>query len=192
MAKEFTNKHRCFGDGDSLYEKYHDEEWGVQSHDDRYLFEMLCLEGAQAGLSWITVLKKRNDYKKAFYNFDVTKISKMTNSELDTILTTSNIIKNKLKVYSVRKNAQAFIKVQQDFGSFDKYIWNFIKFKPIKNHFKTEKEIPAQTELSKKISKDLKNRGFSFVGPTIIYSYMQAIGMVIDHPQNCILYSDLS
>ncbi|MCP4356326.1 MAG: DNA-3-methyladenine glycosylase I [Proteobacteria bacterium] len=188
MQKEIQ-KHRCFGNGDSLYEKYHDTEWGIPTHDERLLFEMLCLEGAQAGLSWLTILRRREDYKNAFHNFDVLKVSNMTDSDLEKLLTSSNIIKNKLKVYSVRKNAKSFIKVQQKFGSFDKYIWGFVDFTPIKNNFKTEKDIPAETDLSKTISKDLKKRGFSFVGPTIIYAYMQAIGMVNDHPQNCHAYN---
>jgi DNA-3-methyladenine glycosylase I len=170
-----------------FYKKYHDKEWGVPLHNDKKLFEMLILEGAQAGLSWQTILQKRDNYKKAFYSYDIKKISKMTDSQLNKLLTQKEnpIIRNRLKIYSVRKNALAFLKIQKEFGSFDKYIWNFVNNKPIINHPKTMSEIPAFTKLSEKISKDLKKRGFSFVGKTIIYAFMQAIGMVNDHEKNC-------
>jgi len=170
-----------------FYKKYHDEEWGIPVHNDKKLFEMLILEGAQAGLSWQTILQRRNNYKKVFHSYDTKKISKMTDGDLNKILnaTENPIIRNRLKVYSVRKNALAFLEIQKEFGSFDKYIWNFIDNKQIVNHYKNSSEIPAFTELSEKISKDLKKRGFSFIGKTIIYAFMQAIGMVDDHLENC-------
>ncbi|MCT4612312.1 MAG: DNA-3-methyladenine glycosylase I [Clostridia bacterium] len=177
---------RCFWVGkDQIYIDYHDNEWGVPVHDDRKLFEMLTLEGAQAGLSWITVLKKRENYKKAFNNFDVSKISNYDQNKIDELLHNEGIIRNRLKINSTVTNAKAFINVQDEFGSFDKYIWSFVNNTPIINNFKTQDELPTKTELSDKISKDLKKRGFKFVGSTIIYAYMQAIGMVNDHMTNC-------
>ena len=182
-------KTRCDWANNALdfYKKYHDEEWGVPEHNDKKLFEMLILEGAQAGLSWETILKRRDVYKKTFYNYDIKKISKMTDNDLNKILniTENPIIRNKLKVYSVQKNALAFLEIQKKFGSFDKYIWNFIDNKQRVNHYKNSSEIPAFSKLSEKISKDLKKRGFSFIGKTIIYAFMQAIGMVDDHLENC-------
>lgn len=171
------------------YQKYHDEEWGMPVHDDRKHFEMLILEGAQAGLSWETVLKKREGYKSAFNNFDAKKCASMSDEELEKLMSNENIIRNRLKIFSVRKNAVAFIKIQKEFGSFDKYIWNFVGGKPIVNNFKTTAEIPAETELSKKISKDLKKRGMTFVGPTIIYAHMQAVGLVNDHITSCFRFN---
>ncbi|MBW2998650.1 DNA-3-methyladenine glycosylase I [Candidatus Woesearchaeota archaeon] len=170
---------------EEIYIKYHDEEWGVPTHDDRLLFEMLILEGAQAGLSWITVLKKRENYKLAFDNFDVKKVSKYDENKVQELLNNEGIIRNKLKIRSAIKNAKMFIEIQKEFGSFDKYIWGFVNNKPIKNKFKSLSELPAKTELSDKISKDLKKRGMSFIGSTIIYAYMQAIGMVDDHQTDC-------
>lgn len=172
-----------------LYVKYHDEEWGVPVHDDVKLFEMLTLEGAQAGLSWAIVLNKREGYKKAFHNFDIQKVAKMNDEELEKLLSSTEIIRNRLKVFSVRKNAIAYLKIQEEYGSFDTYIWGFVNNKPIINSWKSIKEIPAKTELSDKISKDLKKRGMTFVGSTIIYAYMQAIGMVNDHTTDCFRYS---
>lgn len=170
-----------------FYKKYHDEEWGVPVHNDKKLFEMLILEGAQAGLSWQTILQRRDNYKKAFHNYDIKKISKMTDDELNKLLTQKEnpIIRNRLKVYSVHKNALAFLKIQKEFGSFDKYIWNFVNNKPIINNPKNMSKIPIFTPLSEKISKDLKKRGFSFIGKTIIYAFMQAVGMVDDHIADC-------
>lgn len=167
------------------YEHYHDSEWGVPVHDDALLFEMLILEGAQAGLSWYTILKRRDGYRKAFKNFDVEKAAQMTDSELEAQLTNPDIIRNRLKVFSVRKNAQVFIKIQQEFGSFDKYIWGFVGGKTKINRPKTLQDIAPKTPESDAISKDLKKRGMSFVGSTIIYAYMQAIGMVNDHTAGC-------
>lgn len=172
------------------YQKYHDLEWGVPVHDDNKHFEMLILEGAQAGLSWETVLKKRQGYKKAFYNFDVQKCSKMTDNELEKLLHNPEIIRNRLKVFSVRKNAIAFIKIQEEFGSFDNYIWKFVGNKPIVNNFTSISQIPAKTEVSDKVSKDLKKRGMSFVGSTIIYAHMQATGLVNDHTTDCFRFSE--
>src|SRR5574344_990487 len=154
------------------YIKYHDEEWGVPVFDDKRFFEMLILEGAQAGLSWSTILKKRNGYKKAFKDFDVLKVSKMSDLELTKLLSNSEIIRNRLKVFSARKNAIVFLKIQKEFGSFSNYIWGFVDNKPIINHWENIKDVPSKTILSDKISKDLKKRGMSFVGSTIIYSYL--------------------
>lgn len=172
------------------YQKYHDEEWGVPVHDDNKHFEMLLLEGAQAGLNWEIVLKKREGYKKAFNNFDIKKCSKMSDGELENLMQNSNIIRNRLKIFSVRKNAIVFIKLQEEFGSFDNYIWRFVDNKPLINNIKNLSEIPTKTEISDKISKDLKKRGMSFVGSTIIYAYMQAIGLVNDHTTDCFRFSD--
>lgn len=179
-------KKRCFGDNASeqLIE-YHDKEWGIPVHDDHKLFEMLTLEGAQAGLSWQTVLKKREEYTKAFHKFDPKKVAKMSDSELNDLIADSGIIKNKLKVYSVRKNAIAFLSIEKEFGSFDKYLWAYVDNKPIINHWKSWPEVPVHTPLSEKISKDLKKRGMTFVGPTIIYTLMQAVGLVNDHLTDC-------
>lgn len=184
---------RCSWCGtDPLYVKYHDEEWGVPVHDDRELFEMLILEGAQAGLSWITILKKRENYKKLFDNFEVTKVSKYSNKKISKLLENPGIIRNKLKVNSTVTNAQAFLKILEEFGSFDKYIWQFVGGKPITHKFKSLKEFPAKTEVSDLISKNLKKRGFKFVGSTICYAFMQATGMVNDHTTDCFRYKKLS
>lgn len=170
-----------------LYVEYHDKEWGVPVHCDRKLFEMLVLEGAQAGLSWETVLNKREYYKNVFYDFDVVKVSKMSDEELEILLKNSKIIKNRLKVFSARKNAKVFLDIQKDLGSFNKYIWGYVDNKPIVNNWASSSEVPVSTQLSITISKDLKKRGMSFVGPTIIYSYMQAVGIVNDHVNGCYL-----
>jgi len=166
------------------YIHYHDTEWGVPVHDDRLLFELLILEGAQAGLSWYTILKRREGYRKAFKNFDVAKCAKMTDTELEKVLATGEIIRNRLKVFSVRKNASAFLVIQKEFGSFDAYIWQFVGGKPKINR---PKKTLANTRESDAISKDLKKRGMSFVGTTIIYAYMQAVGMMNDHMSDCFL-----
>lgn len=167
---------------------YHDEEWGRPQHNDQKLFEFLILEGAQAGLSWITILKRREGYKKAFSNFDVHKVSKYSQKHVSKLLKDESIIRNKLKINSAINNAKQFLKIQEEFGSFDRYIWNFVDYSPIKNNFKNLSDLPASTEISEKLSKDLKKRGFSFVGPTICYALMQAIGMVNDHAQECFMY----
>jgi DNA-3-methyladenine glycosylase I len=181
---EMNKKIRCFGETE-LYAKYHDEEWGVEVHDDRKLFEMLILEGAQAGLSWETVLKKREGYREAFYDFDVFRVSKMTDDELEKLRSFEGIIRNRLKIYSARKNALVFLDIVNEFGSFDKYIWDFVDGKQIVNHWPSFEAVPVNTETSDSISKDLKKRGMSFVGSTIMYAYMQAVGMVDDHLETC-------
>ncbi len=167
------------------YQKYHDQEWGVPVHDDKKHFEMLVLEGAQAGLSWETVLKKRKGYKKAFYDWDVQKCAQMSDQDLEKLIQNPDIIRNRLKIFSVRKNAAAFLQIQKEFGSFDNYIWKYVGGKPIINNFTSISQIPAKTELSDKIAKDLKKRGMSFVGSTIIYAHMQATGLVCDHTVDC-------
>ena len=169
---------RCKWAKDEPNITYHDKEWGRPQHDDTRLFEFLILEGAQAGLSWVTILKRRDGYRKAFSDFDALKVSKYTQKRVEKLLQDESIIRNKLKVNSAINNAKAFLKVQVEFGSFDEYLWGFVNHKPIKNRFKKLSDIPASTEISEKLSKDLKKRGFSFVGPTICYALMQAIGMV--------------
>ncbi|TYP77148.1 DNA-3-methyladenine glycosylase I [Aquimarina intermedia] len=182
-------KRRChWCSSDPLYIDYHDQEWGVPVHDDTVLFEFLLLESFQAGLSWITILKKREHFRKAFDNFDYQHIALYDNDKKEVLLQNPGIIRNKLKVNSAVTNAQNFIKVQQEFGSFDSYIWGFVNNKPIKNHWKYYEDCPATTPLSDAISKDLKKRGFKFVGSTIVYAFMQAIGMVNDHEVNCFKY----
>ncbi|MHA2392312.1 MAG: DNA-3-methyladenine glycosylase I [Promethearchaeota archaeon] len=174
-----------------LMNKYHDEEWGTPVHDDKILFEFLILEGAQAGLSWNTILKKRENFRKAFDNFDYKKIAKYDDRKIEELLDNSGIIRNKLKINAAITNAKALLKVQEEFGTFDKYIWNFVNNTPINNNFKTLDELPSQTQISKTISKDLKKRGFKFVGPTIIYSFMQAVGMTNDHTIDCFRYEEI-
>ncbi|WP_404457410.1 DNA-3-methyladenine glycosylase I [Oceanobacillus kapialis] len=181
-------KERCaWVTDDPLYIAYHDEEWGVPVTDDRKLFEMLCLEGAQAGLSWITILKRRDNYRKAFDNFQPEIVSKYSEEKVEKLLANEGIIRNKLKVRSVITNAQAFLQVKEEFGSFQSYIWQFVGGKPIVNHWESMEQVPAVTEESERMSKDLKRRGFKFVGPTICYAFMQATGMVWDHTTSCFL-----
>ena len=182
------HKPRCFGNNKAYYAFYHDTEWGIPKYQDQYLFEMLILEGAQAGLSWETILQRREGYRQAFHNFDVHKVAHMIDEELENLRNNENIIRNKLKIYASRRNAIAFIKIQQEFGSFSDYIWQYVNHQPIKNDWETLKHIPANNEISDAISKDLKKRGMTFVGSTIIYAFMQAIGMVNDHSQACWLY----
>ncbi|MEK7589948.1 MAG: DNA-3-methyladenine glycosylase I [Patescibacteria group bacterium] len=177
---------------DSLMMQYHDKEWGVPAHNDRHLFEVLILEGAQAGLSWSTILNKRENYRKAFDNFDVKKVAKYDAKKVKELLGNAGIVRNKLKIASAIRNAKVFIEIQKEFGSFDKYIWDFVNRKPIKNKRKGMKDIPATTKLSDKISKDLKARGMNFVGSTIIYAIMQTIGLVNDHETNCFRYNKLT
>ena len=177
--------------GDPLYEAYHDNEWGVPVYDDHTLFEFLTLETFQAGLSWITVLRKRENFRKAFDNFDYRKIAAYDEAKIQELLQNSGIIRNKLKVRAAVTNAQAFLDVQHEFGSFSKYIWGFVDGKPIKNSFSDYKVAPANTPLSDKISKDLKKRGFKFVGTTVVYAHMQATGMVNDHEVSCFRYSEV-
>jgi len=185
-------KHRCgWCAGDELYESYHDEEWGVPVKDDSTLFEFLMLETFQAGLSWITVLRKRENFKKAFDNFDYKKIALYDQTKKDELLQDSGIIRNKLKVNATVTNAQAYLEIQREFGSFSKYIWAFVNGKPIKNSFKDYRDAPANTPLSDTISKDLKKRGFKFVGSTVVYAHMQATGMVNDHETACFRYDEV-
>lgn len=171
-----------------LYIEYHDKEWGVPVHDDRKLFEFLILEGAQAGLSWSTILKRREGYRKAFADFDPELVAKFPEKKVEELMQDEGIIRNRLKIISSINNAKRFLEIQKEFGSFDAYIWGFVGGKPIKNHPKSMKEIHAETDLSKKISKDLKKRGFNFVGSTIIYAFMQAVGLVDDHLTSCFCY----
>jgi len=179
---------RCEWATDEPNLSYHDKEWGKPEHDDQKLFEFLILEGAQAGLSWVTILKRREGYRKAFSNFDVTKVSKYNQKQITKLLKDESIIRNRLKVNSAVNNAKQFLKVQKEFGTFDKYIWGFVDHKPIKNQFKKLSDLPASTLISENMSKDLKKRGFNFVGPTICYALMQAIGMVNDHTSGCFRY----
>ena len=181
---------KCTWPTNDLAIRYHDEEWGVPLHDDRGLFEFLILEGAQAGLSWDTILRKRENYRKAFDNFDFVKVSRYTDKKIAGLLQDEGIIRNRLKIDSAVSNAKAFLNVRREFGSFDKYIWAFIDGKPIKNRWKSTSQIPAQTEISDTISKDLKKRGFNFVGSTIMYAHMQATGMVNDHLVSCFRYKE--
>ena len=164
---------------------YHDKEWGRPVHDDRMHFEMLCLEGAQAGLSWETILNKREGYKKCFANFQPQRCARLTDARLEKLLENPAIVRNRLKVYSVRQNARAFLAIQKEFGSFDKYIWSFVDGKPLETNIQSAKQSPVKTEISDQISKDLKKRGFKFVGSTIIYAYMEASGLTQNHVKGC-------
>ena len=180
------NRPRCHWCGDdSLYQAYHDDEWGVPEHDDRRLFEFLILEGAQAGLSWITILRKREAYRRAFAGFDPVKVARFTEADLARLMEDEGIVRNRLKISSVRDNAKAFLAVQKEFGSFDAYVWRFVGGKPMVNWPRGHAEIPAVTPEAEALSKDLKKRGFRFVGPTIMYAYMQSMGLVDDHVQGC-------
>ena len=176
---------------DPLYIAYHDEEWGVPVRDDKLLFEFLILETFQAGLSWITILRKRENFRKALDGFDYQRIAKYSEKKIQSLLQDAGIIRNKLKVRATVTNAQAFIKIQEEFGSFSDYIWAFTDGKVIKNKWKKAEDCPAKTPLAEKISKDLKKRGFKFVGPTVIYAHMQATGMVNDHTTDCFRYGEL-
>ena len=173
------------------YLKYHDEEWGVPVHDDKKHFEFLILEGAQAGLSWSTILKRRNGYRQAFVNFDVHEVANYDQKKIDELLKDPGIIRNKLKVNAAVTNAREFIKVQEEFGSFDRYIWSFVNKKPIVKAWKKMADIPATTDQSDALSKDMKKRGFKFVGSTIIYAHMQACGLVNDHTVDCFRYQEI-
>ncbi|MGM8365438.1 DNA-3-methyladenine glycosylase I [Virgibacillus sp. W0181] len=187
-------KNRCaWVTDDTIYIQYHDEEWGIVSSlsfNDCYLFEMLSLEGAQAGLSWITILKRREAYRNAFDQFDPEVVSNYPAEKVEQLLENEEIIRNKQKILSVITNAKAFLGIQQEYGSFSEYIWAFVDGEPIINHWETFSQVPASTKLSEQISKDLKKKGFKFVGPIICYSFMQAIGMVNDHTKDCFLYQE--
>ena len=184
-----NKKIRCSWAGDTpIYVDYHDNEWGRPVHDDRKLFEMLILEGMQAGLSWITVLKKREAFREAFDGFDPNKVARYGDDKIQELMANEEIIRNRLKMNAAVNNAKLFLEVAQEYGSFDKFIWNYVDDTPIMGHWKKFEELPATTPLSDKISKDLKKMGFKFVGSTIIYSFMQAVGMVNDHTTDCFLH----
>ncbi len=176
---------------DPLYIDYHDTQWGVPLHDDRRLFEFLILEGAQAGLNWITVLKKRENYRIAFEGFDPEKVARYDDARIGELIVNEGIIRNRLKIAAAIENARAFLKVQNEFGSFDAYIWQFVDGTPVRNQWKSMQQVPAQTVASKRMSKELKKRGFKFVGPVICYAFMQAVGMVNDHLVDCFRYSEI-
>ena len=183
-----TIKRCAWPSNDPLMIAYHDEEWGTPLHDDRKLFEFLVLEGMQAGLSWSTVLRKRENFRKAFHGFDPVRIARYRQRDVERLLSDAGIIRNRLKIQAAITNAQCFLEVQKEFGTFDAYIWGFVGGRPIKNRFKSLSEIPAVTPESEVLSKDLKSRGFKFVGPTIVYAHMQATGMVNDHTVDCFRY----
>ena len=186
-------KTRCpWPSDDKLMTKYHDKEWGVPLHNDKKLFEFLILEGFQAGLSWRTILYKRENFRKAFDSFDYNKVAKYNKKKINSLLKDAGIVRNRLKVEGAVANAKAFLQVRKEFGTFDKYIWSFVDGKPIQNKFKSLKELPARTELSDKISDDLRQRGFKFVGSTIVYAHIQATGMVNDHMANCYRYKEIN
>jgi DNA-3-methyladenine glycosylase I len=184
---------RCGWTGtDPLYIAYHDQEWGVPVHDDRTLFEFLILEGAQAGLSWSTILKKRDNYRRAFDNFDPRLVTAYDEAKVAQLLADPGIVRNRAKIAAAISNARAFLVIQQQFGSFDAYVWQFVGGRPLQNARQSLSDIPAETAESQALSKDLKRRGFRFVGPTIIYAFMQAVGMVNDHALSCFRYAELS
>lgn len=178
--------------GDPLYVRYHDEEWGVPVTDDATLFEFLILEGAQAGLSWITVLRKRERYREAFAHFHAERIARYTDSKLEKLLLDPGLIRNRLKIFSARTNARAFLEVQAEYGGFHRYLWRFVGGQPVHNDWKSIQEVPTKTAISDALSKDLAKRGFKFVGTTIIYAYMQAVGLVNDHTRNCFRFAQLA
>jgi len=189
LSKEII---RCgWAGADDLYIKYHDKEWGAPLHDDRRLFELLVLEGAQAGLSWSIILRKRDAYRKAFDNFTPERIARYTQAKVSNLLADASIVRNRAKIGAAISNAQAFLKVKEEFESFDAYIWQFVDGKPIINRWKRRGQIPAETEESRVMSKDLKARGFRFVGPTICYAFMQAVGMINDHVTDCYRYREV-
>lgn len=181
------NNKRCFGSapGKEFYAEYHDKEWGVPVYDDRHLFEMLILEGAQAGLSWEIILKRREEYRRVFHYFDPVRVAKMTDDELNALLENQGIIRNRLKIYAVRQNAFVFLQIQKELGSFSNYVWSFVDYKTIVNQRKSLKDVPVSTPISDALAKDLKKRGMIFVGSTIMYAFMQAVGLVDDHLVDC-------
>ena len=191
MIEGPDGKKRCFGNkpGQQFYADYHDHEWGIPAHDDRHLFEMLILEGAQAGLSWETILRKREGYRNAFHQFDPEKVAAMTDAELETLRQNPEIVRNRLKISSARKNARVFLDIQASHGSFDAYLWRFVNGTPLKGTWHSLAEVPVTTAESDALSKDLKKRGMSFVGSTIMYAYMQAVGLVNDHVTTCWRYT---
>lgn len=185
-------KNRCeWALHDELMKNYHDREWGVPQHDDKILFEFLILEGMQAGLSWNTILRKRDNFRHAFDNFDYIKISKYSEDKIESLLQNKGIIRNRLKINSVISNAKSFLAIRDEYGTFDNYIWSFVNHQPILNSFTSLNELPSNTELSEKISRDLKKNGFKFIGTTIIYAFMQAVGLVNDHTTYCFRYEEI-
>ena len=176
---------RAWYEGDPILEEYHDHEWCRVSHDDRFQFEMLCLEGASTGLSWKTIMHKRKAYKNAFHNFDIDACTDMTDEELEKLMENSGLIRNRSKIFSVRKNARIVKEIQAEFGSFDAYLWSFTDGKVIDGHFKVPSEIPAESDVSRAMSRDMRKRGMAYVGPVITYSFLQSIGMVNDHLVDC-------
>lgn len=191
-ASSRGTKQRCVWTGDdTLYQRYHDTEWGVPLHDDRRLFEFLILEGAQAGLSWITILRKRENYRAAFDDFDAERIAAYRANKIESLLENAGIVRNRLKVAAAVTNAQRFLDVRDEFGTFDRFIWQFVEGKPKQNHWRSHGLIPASTPESDAMSKELKRRGFKFAGTTICYAYMQAVGMVNDHTVGCYRHSEL-
>ena len=191
LTSDSTLMPRCPWAKTALGIRYHDREWGVPQHNDRVLFEFLVLEGAQAGLSWSTILEKRDNYRRAFDNFDARKVARYDARKVRKLLADAGIVRNRLKIAAAIRNAKAFLAVQKEFGSFDAYVWRFVNGCPIRNTWKTLKQIPARTPESDAMSKDLLRRGFKFVGPTICYAFMQAVGMVNDHLVNCFRYSEI-
>ena len=192
MIKKADNKKRCaWVNHDPVYIKYHDKEWGMPVFDDRLLFEFLILEGAQAGLSWITILKRRAHYRAAFDRFNAKKIAQYDAVKIRKLLNNADIIRNRLKIEAAVTNAQAYLDVKKEFKHFSDYIWQFVDGEPIQNHWKTRGQVPASTDISDKMSKDLKKRGFKFVGSTICYAFMQAVGMVNDHTTDCFRYAEI-
>lgn len=188
-----SSQNRCSWCGDDpLYVAYHDQEWGIPLHADQQLFEFLILEGAQAGLSWLTILKKRDAYRKAYYQFDAEKIARFNSRSVERLLNNPGIVRNRLKIEASIANARAFLDVQDAFGSFDNYIWQFVNHHPIQNHWRRLMDIPVSTNESIQMSKDLQHRGFRFVGPTICYAFMQAIGMVNDHVTGCFRHKEIA
>ncbi len=186
-------KQRCDWCGsDPLYVAYHDEEWGVPERDSKALFAKLILDGAQAGLSWITILRKREHYYRAMDDLDPEKMARWTDKRIEKLLQDEGLVRNRLKMFAARQNAQAWIALEEDLGSFSDYLWGYVDGRPIVNRFQTMKELPAQTDLSKSLGKDLKKRGFNFVGPTIVYAFMQAVGMVNDHLVTCFRHKQCS
>jgi DNA-3-methyladenine glycosylase I len=192
-ATALANKKRCPWSGtDPLYVAYHDEEWGVPVHDDRVLFEFLVLEGAQAGLSWLTILRKRDAYRRAFDRFDARKVARYDKRKVGALLADAGIVRNRAKIDSAIKNARAFLDVQAEFGSFHAYMWRFVDGRPVQNRRRTIGEVPARSPQSDAMSKDLKSRGFTFVGSTIVYAHMQAVGMVNDHLVDCFRHREVT
>jgi DNA-3-methyladenine glycosylase I len=191
MAKATTMRCAWVPDSDRAYIAYHDEEWGVPSHDDRHLFEMLVLEGAQAGLSWSTILRKREGYRRAFRRFDAARVARFRKRDIDRLLADPGIVRNRLKVESAVVNAGAVLAVRDELGSLDAYLWTFVGGRPRRNRFRDLSDIPAVTDESKAMSKDMKRRGFRFVGPTVCYAFMQATGMVLDHVASCFRYEEI-